>query len=399
MIFRSHRFRERAREFAETGRRLQQERATAPGIVDPLLQNTPRMNWSTLSELRELQTAGALECLGNRFAESLPKDANYAKAIADLAVATAEALPQHSYPAIVIGQLRAHAWKDLGIAYRTVGKLDESLEAFDTATGCISAYAALAHDRAIINLARALTLQELERFEEARTLLTETTQVFIDHGDVKRHVLATFVAGVLLQRMKHHREARGVYQRLLDAKPPGVDTSVIAALHRAIGFASMDLGDFADAESHLVQSIKLNQQLSQHVEATRGQYAFGRLLIRRGDSERAVTYLRPVRRQFLENGLTEEAGLCGLEIVEGMLNLGNASAAETLARKIIGEFTRAGLNKRAITALGYLQEALATSKASVALVANVREYIVSLRTSPERDFHPPRLTASWFPEP
>lgn len=390
MNFRSQRFQEGAREFAETGRRLQQERAAAPGIVDPLLQNTRTANWPALAELPELQNAGALERLGNLFVEWLPKDANYAKPIADLAVAAAAALPQSSYPAIVIGQLRAHAWKDLGIAYRTLGKLDKSLEAFDTATGCISAYAALAHDRAIVDLARALTLQELERFEEARALITHATQVFIDHGDVNRHVLATFVAGILLQRMKHHREARGVYQRLLDAKPK-VDTSVVAALHRAIGFASIELGDFADAETHLVQSIKLNRQLSQHVEATRGQYAFGRLLIRRGDSERATTYLRPVRRQFLENGLIEEAGLCGLAIVEGMLNLGNYSAAETLARKIIAEFTSAGLSKRAITALGFLQEAIAASKASAALVTDVREYIVSLRTNPERDFRPPQL--------
>jgi hypothetical protein len=96
--------------------------------------------------------------------------------------------------------------------------------------------------------------------------------------------------------------------------------------------------------------------------------------------------------------MTEEAGLCGLEIVEGMLSLGNYSGAESLGRKIISEFTRAGFNKRAITALGYLQEAIASSKASRGLVRIVREYIVSLRTSPERDF-PLQLMASGPLEP
>lgn len=69
-----------------------------------------------------------------------------------------------------------------------------------------------------------------------------------------------------------------------------------------------------------------------------------------------------------------------------MLVLGRTSAAEMLARKIFGEFTTAGLNGRAIGALGYLTEAITAKRASATLVTEVREYIVSLRTSPERDF-------------
>jgi hypothetical protein len=72
--------------------------------------------------------------------------------------------------------------------------------------------------------------------------------------------------------------------------------------------------------------------------------------------------------------------------VEGLLVLGRTSAAETLARKIVSEFTAAGLSTRAVGALGYLTEAITANRASVTLVTEVREYIVSLRTSPERDF-------------
>ena len=46
----------------------------------------------------------------------------------------------------------------------------------------------------------------------------------------------------------------------------------------------------------------------------------------------------------------------------------------------------AGLNKRAIEALAYLTEAITARTASTPLVTRVRDYIVSLRTSPERDF-------------
>jgi hypothetical protein len=69
-----------------------------------------------------------------------------------------------------------------------------------------------------------------------------------------------------------------------------------------------------------------------------------------------------------------------------LLVLGRSSTAEMLARRIISEFTAAGLNQRAIAALGCLTEALTANRASATLVTQVREYIVSLRTSPERDF-------------
>jgi tetratricopeptide (TPR) repeat protein len=383
----------RAREFAATARRLAHERTSAPDVVDPILQNTAREHWTELAELPQLQTAGALERLGNLFAKWLPTDVHHAKAIADLAVAVSEAVPEISYPAVVIAQLRAHAWKDHGIAERTLARFDESLEAFATAAERISSFAALHHDRAIIDLAAALTLQELDRFDEALSLATHAKQVFIDHGDVKRQVLTTFAHGVLLQRMKHHREAREVYAQLLDTTP-AMEPAVLAALHRAIGFASIDLEDFSGAEVHLGEAIRISRELSQHIEVTRSQLAFGRLLIRRGDHQQATTYLRPVRRQFLEAGLIEEAGLCGLDVVEGMLNLGNSVAAQNLAREIIAEFMRAGLNKRAITAVGYLQEAIASSGLSNSLVTEIREYIVSLRTHPERDFRPAQLMAS-----
>jgi hypothetical protein len=84
--------------------------------------------------------------------------------------------------------------------------------------------------------------------------------------------------------------------------------------------------------------------------------------------------------------MPEEAGLCGLEVVEAMLTLGKASQAESLTRRIIDEFTKAGLNTRAITALGYLTEAIASRNVPRNLVGQVRDYIVSLQTTPERDF-------------
>jgi len=93
-----------------------------------------------------------------------------------------------------------------------------------------------------------------------------------------------------------------------------------------------------------------------------------------------------VRREFIRNSLAEEAGICGLDVVEGLLVLGRGAEAVNLARKIVHEFTNAKLNTRAITALSYLTEAIVAKRASATMAHDVREYIISLRTSPEREF-------------
>jgi tetratricopeptide (TPR) repeat protein len=375
----------RAQEFGDTGRRLRQERELAAPVVERLLRTTPRDQWPALSERPDLQTLGALERLGNLFAATLTKEPREALAIAELAVAAAEGLPPGAYPTPIPAQLRAHAWKDYGKALRFLGRNLEALEAFDQAEEEADGPIALAHDLAIVRFNRAMSLQELERFEESRKLLAECKEVFDDHGDTRNVILCGLAEGVLLQRLRTFREAREVYV-LLFASASDMDTETRAALHRVIGMCSIELADFRDAELNLNRAVALSATLGQPVEVLKNQRCLGSLFIRRGDVEDGVAHLRMTRREFLRSGLPEEAGLCGLDIVEGLLLVDRASAAETLARRVIEEFTAAGLSRRAIAALGYLTEAIARKKASVRLVTEVRDYIVSLRTAPERDF-------------
>ena len=362
------------------------ERAlAADGALDALIRKTPTERLPELVENPILRNYGALEYLGRIFNDTLAKDPQKAKAIAELEISLAENLPQGMYPEITIVQGRCYAWRDLGIAFRALGHPEQSLEALRVAEREALPHRGLGHDVAIVRLSIANTLQELERFDESRDLITSSKRVFRGHRDQTRLVLATVAEGVLLQRLRQFREARECYLLLLSSGAT-IEPDALGAIHRAIGLCSVELGDFANAEMNLNRSITFNEQSAQSIEAVKGRAALGRLMIRRGDTAKGIAYLRPVRREFLRHGLIEEAGICGLEIVEGMLVLGNASGAERLSRQILAEFSNAGLNKRAITALGYLHEAIAAARASTALVSKVREYIVSLRVSPERDF-------------
>jgi tetratricopeptide (TPR) repeat protein len=308
-------------------------------------------------------------------------------------VGVSEAMPDTAYPAVIVAQLRAHAWKDSGKALRSLAKNEAAIESFAVAEKLLEKQVSLAHDRAIVRFNLAMSFQELDRFEESREILSECKKVFHDHGDTRNAVLCAFSEGILLQRLGQFREARELYLLLL-ASNPDLERENRAATHLAIGFSSIELRAFDDAATNLRLSLSLFTELGQQVSVLKAQAGQGRLLARSGDLKGGIDLFKTIRRSFLSRGMHEEAGLSGLEIVEAYLVLNHASQAETLARKLVGEFTLAGLSKRAITALGYLTEAIAAKKAEPSLAAEVREYIVSLRTNPERDFPRLRLTAS-----
>jgi tetratricopeptide (TPR) repeat protein len=372
-------------QFNATVERLAVERQAASNTVERLLRDTPRNSWLSLAEHPHLRTAGALERLAGVVTNHLNRDATYALSVAELALAVANALTDDSYPRTVLAQLRAHALKDLGKVLRALARHEEAIDIFLRAEDLLHPFSTLIHDLALVRLHLASTYQEVDRFTEAFAIMRESKRVFADHGDSRMVVIAGVAEGALLQRLAKYREARETYLLLLISGNP--DTETAAALRNNIGLCSIELGDFAEAESNLVESTRLyTKELGLPVHALRAQAGYGRLLIRMGHIDRAIAHLKPVRRGFLGQGLTEEAGICALEIIDGLLTRNKPQDAERLARMVIQEFSRAKLNKRAITALGYLSRAIAAKKASVPLVRSVREYILSLRTNPEREF-------------
>jgi tetratricopeptide (TPR) repeat protein len=373
------------REYYATQDRLELEREAARVAVPRLLLEVPRERWSTLAEHADLATAGGLHSLGDMVTEVLTRDAVHAHAIAELAVAVAVALPRDTYPKALVAQLRAHAWKDAGKTLRYLGKHQDSLRALTTAEAVLTPFSGLPHDLALVRFHLASTLQECGRYLESLPILAECKEVFRGCGDMNLLGLCAIAEGLLLQRLGRYREAREKHLLLL-ASTPDLQTDSLASLHHAIGVCSTELGDFVEAEASLSYAVKMYRELEESIHVIKAELGLGRLFVRRGELNLAHGHLRRVRRDFLHHSLAEEAGLCGLDIVETLLLLDRTHEAEILARTIVHEFTEAALSTRAITALGYLTETIAGRRATAKMVSEVREYVVSLRTTPEREF-------------
>ncbi|HYH09380.1 MAG TPA: hypothetical protein VEK11_20200 [Thermoanaerobaculia bacterium] len=378
----------RAQEFYATVRRLAAERAVAPVAVEQLLRTTPRAAWPTLDRHPDLLNVGALEHLGALLTAQMTRDPVQALEIAELALSVAKALPAESYPPVIMAQTRATAWKDRGKIRSFLARHSEALEDFAQAEREVNGFAVSQHERAIIHLNVAITFTETDRFNEACELLAACKQTFKDHGDTHLFVLAAFYEGVVLQRLRNFREARETYL-LLIVSYTEIPKATLAALHQAIGLCSIHLNDFDIAENNLNEAIRIHEELGQPVDAVRPHHGKGTLCLRRGDFLGALAIFRTVRHQYLKHSLAEEAGLCGLQMVEVLLALQRNEQAESLARTIMSEFLAASLNARAITALGYLTEAIASERASPRFANEVHDYVLSLRCEPERDFAEP----------
>ncbi|HVR39847.1 MAG TPA: tetratricopeptide repeat protein [Thermoanaerobaculia bacterium] len=377
---------ERVREFAATARKLQAERETSAEVVDRLLRETPADQWPSLVLHDDLRNSGALERLGKEVSNRLERNPREAMTLAALATGLADGLPANAYPPVVVAQIRAHAWKDRGQALCYLAKYDDALEALARAEALLDAFGTLAHDRAVVRFVRATTLQQMNRFDESREILGDCKDVFNDHGDSRLYLYCAIAEGMLLYRNGDYRAAHERWRPLLQIAHELHDTKTEARLHHNLGNSASHLGELDSANMHLSQALAMFTDLGWFAEAVRIERTTGRLYLNRGDRKRGMSRLTDARRKFLLHGMVEEAGLCGLEMVEALLGWDDADEAAAIASEIAQQFSDAGLNNRAVTAIEYLHEAIEARRASAKTANNVRSYVEALRVDPEREF-------------
>ena len=383
--FDAARRREGAREFAATAERLERERDGTADIVARQLSDTPIEEWPRLAESQALRNNAALEQLSEEVRKRIDRDNIAALAIANVATSIAESLPPHSYPPVVLSQIRATAWRDRANALRYLARYEEALESIDRSESILERFATVAHDRAITRLVKAMILAQTERFDEAEAMIAECRAVFLDSGDSKRYLSAGLVQANTLYRASRYADAREIYKDLL--RDASSDLESQARLHNNLGYCATHLGDYVAAKIHFSEAVARFVDLGYSAEIPRTERGAGLVLLARGQTSAGIAHLREARSAFTAFAMAEEAGLCGLNIAEVLIDRGQNTEAITLIETVAAEFAAAGLDERAISAVANLRDAMHADDATAETVRTVHVYVESLRAA-----RPPSLT-------
>jgi tetratricopeptide (TPR) repeat protein len=372
---------ERMREFLETARRLERERSGVKDVVSRLLRTTPADEWSALASAPDLRSSAAVEQLVEEVRIRAERKPAEALTLAGVAVSVAEALPSPTYPRVVLAQLRATAWKERAQALRYVGKLDEALAAIDTAEERLSSFPATGFDRALVLLTKARILHQLGRAEESYELLRECRQIFTEHGDQRMIICTGIMEASSLYDDDRAEEAQAVFTDLLPVARSSHDTESQARIENNLGYCATRLGDFRRANVHFSNGIALFHDVGALAEATRAERGAGRVLVSKGQVSAGLAYLREAQRAFSQNAMREDAVLCGLEIIEVLVERGDTEPAHELLDQLSKDVRASSLGEPAVAAVNRLQEALADGQEVGPRVRDVHAYLKSLNES------------------
>lgn len=362
-------------------RQLESEEAAARPIVERLKIDP------TAPLPPECITSGLVEQLTIAARELHQQAPATSEVLARRATEMAAALDEDFYPHVMCVQAAIHAWKELANARRYQSDCEGALRALDTAQSLIADEVALAHDRAILALARATTLREMNRIPEALQALRFALPIFEDHADSHRVAQCQLLAGMIEHRHGTIAAAVDAYRRAIMTAREVYDIRTVASAYVNLGVLDAEQGRTNAALDSLQQARSIFSELRASAELPRASWGIGVALLTAGRHEAAIPVLRDTRRAFQQVGMPEEAGLAGVHLAEAYLALDRHTAAHRLITAVIEEFRAAKLNERAFVALAYLRDLGPAARRESA--QHVYTYLTRLRREPQLVFLPP----------
>jgi tetratricopeptide (TPR) repeat protein len=371
---------------------LAREEAEATQLLSTLLVSPASFRRANVTSNPAMRTAGVARRLSAESRALRERQPMHALVLADAAIAIADQLPPRSYPDTLIDELRGSGWLERANVLRYLGRYDEALDALDISARAYAQSPVSVYSLAVVEYVRAVIFVEIGRLDEALLLARRSARVFRQFGEDDRFVHAKIVEATVLFDRSRYREARELFLSLVQTAKKLGHAATLARLYGNVANCQLRLHELTSAELYFARALSLYEALGLETERIRTRWSIGSLRIANGDIPDGLARLREARREFEQLGLRTDAALVTLDIAEALLAdgapVGVRQAAE-LCASIVESFTAVGMTGHALTALAFLQEAVAGGRATPALVRQVREY---LETNPDHSgipFVPP----------
>jgi tetratricopeptide (TPR) repeat protein len=371
--------------FAE---RARNEEHDAIAICDEVLTGPAAWWQQRLRQSKGTYTGGMVKQLLERMRSMLFSSPANALQVTALAIEVANALDVAEYPCDYVIKLRAQSCRDHAYVLSFMGRFPEALELTERSKRLFDQVPLPEYDLARLALVKASILRSIDRIDEALSLIRSAGDTFLRFGDRARYFGARMTEGSALYVQRNVERALEIWKQL-EAEDMSADELSSVRLAHNIALCHSDLGRPQDAIEYLSRCVVEYEMLGAETERTRSRWALGHAMTACGKYDAAVPIMRQTWREFQHMDMVEEAGLAALELAETLLVLGQSDEVPSICRDVIGQFTRAGMASRALTALSFLREAVAMGQATPSLVQHVSAFLRQLPAEQPRLFAPP----------
>lgn len=369
---------------------LAAEDAAAEQFLTPLLSSPAAFRRANLPGTPNVHSAGVVRKLCTVSRELRERQPMHALTLAASAVSVAEQLPADRYPESLLGELRGNAWLERANVLRYLGRFPEALDALDLAERAFAKTSVPAFATALVHYLRSVIFQKSDRLDEAVRFARQAARTFRQFGENQRYIHAKMVeAGVLFMRADFD-PALDLFLSLIPVAKHLGDAETLARLYGNVANSLLGRDDRATASSYFAQALSLYEALGLETEKIRTRWSLGRLQLQGGEWNAAVERLRQSKQEFETLGLTSDAALVTLDLVEALLARGEKREVSQLCSGLVKSFTGVGMTGNALTALAFLQEAVSIGSATPVLIRHVREYLERMPLAAEQPFLPPQ---------
>ena len=336
--------------------RLDRERAEADPLFAKLARHRPERQSLLLGNDSRFRTWGLLEKLLEESQARLPASRTESERLARLALRLADRLDPVYYGESRLDDLRARAWSYIAETRRLRSDFAGAGEAFDRAHDHLRTGTGDTLERALVLDLEASLRQCERRLDEAKRLLRQAIDVFLENGEEQRACLS-LVHLAIAHGEGHPMRALSLLpeaQRRLDG---AAEPRLLLSVRHHLVQALISAGRLMEARGLLLKSRSLFRQFpdpwtQSHLRWLRGQVALGFAEIPEAEAD-----LLGARQGFLAQEARYEAGLVTLDLARLYAKQDRAAELREAAGAALEAFRALGLAGEIRAAESFLRQA------------------------------------------
>lgn len=359
------------------------DRALAPALFAELRPLPRKIQRERIKEEPRLGSWALCELLCLESQRACSRDLAYAAALADLALAVAEAVNEDSlWREKLLGFALAHLANvlrvqgDFRASSRTFRKAREHWE-----TGGSSHEGYL--EEGLLDALEASLRRDEHKFPEALSLL----ECAAANATGKRlRVQIAVNRSKLYEETGDLERAVAVLEGIPDEDLPGDDDRLVLCIRHNHADYLSKLDRFEEAQAILPSVRKLSQKAGGELDHARLLWTEARIAAGVGDLSGAIEKLVKVRGQFSTRQMDYDTALVSLELGLFYMSAGRTEEVKTLARHMVPVFQSKQVHREALVALSLFRQAAEKETLTVELTRLTLDYLRKARHDPELRF-------------